>query len=137
MNRKRLPSLEAFRSNNCLFRRMIFTIISGGAASKLAEGPVKGGDAFEAGRKSNLRNVHIGIGQEKLGTLHSLKSKVLGEVVTGSRFKQSGKIVRTEAELFGNMIQRNDLFTILTDKGTGMRHLAQGLMGAFSRVLGP
>ena len=81
MNRKRLPSLEAFRRNNCLFRRMIFTIISGGTATKLAEGPVKGGDAFESGGESNLCDVHIGIGQKKLGTLHTLESKIFGEVV--------------------------------------------------------
>ena len=60
---------------------MIFTIISGGTATKLAEGPVKGGDAFETGGKSNLCDVHVRVCQKKLCTLYALESKIFGEVV--------------------------------------------------------
>lgn len=86
-NSNGLPALFVAAGRQFLFRRMVLSVISGGTATKLAEGTIKGGDAFEPGGESNLRNIHIRISQKKLGTFHTLECKIFGKIITGSRLK--------------------------------------------------
>ena len=58
-NSNSLPALFVAAGRQFLFRRMVFSVISWCTTPKLAEGTIKGGDAFESGGESNLRNIHI------------------------------------------------------------------------------